>query len=53
MGATTIRGVWPVLCTPFTRDGAVDPRAMRRIVRFAVDFTRLRCGFPRFCERSG
>ncbi|MCU0819454.1 MAG: dihydrodipicolinate synthase family protein [Beijerinckiaceae bacterium] len=30
-----IRGVWPVLCTPFTRDGAIDRAAMRRIVRFA------------------
>jgi 4-hydroxy-tetrahydrodipicolinate synthase len=30
-----IRGVWPVLCTPFGADGAVDPAALRRILRFA------------------
>jgi 4-hydroxy-tetrahydrodipicolinate synthase len=32
-----IRGVWPVLCTPFTRDGQIDRRAIRRVVRFACD----------------
>ncbi|MGL4242124.1 MAG: dihydrodipicolinate synthase family protein [Beijerinckiaceae bacterium] len=33
---TAIRGVWPVLCTPFTMDGRVDEAAMRRVVRFAL-----------------
>jgi 4-hydroxy-tetrahydrodipicolinate synthase len=36
-GNATIRGVWPVLCTPFTRDGHIDPGAMRRVTRFACD----------------
>ncbi|MBL8589341.1 MAG: dihydrodipicolinate synthase family protein [Methylobacteriaceae bacterium] len=34
MGA--IEGVWPVLCTPFGRDGAVDAAALRRVVDFAL-----------------
>ncbi len=50
MGGTTIRGVWPVLCTPFTRDGAVDPRAMRRIVRFAMDSRVSGVVFPGFAS---
>ncbi len=43
-------GVWPVLCTPFTRDGAVDPRAMRRIVRFAMDSRVSGVVFPGFAS---
>ena len=30
------RGVYPAICTPFTRDGAVDLEAQRRVVRFAL-----------------
>ena len=32
-----IRGIWPVLCTPFMRDGGIDRAAMRRVARFACD----------------
>jgi 4-hydroxy-tetrahydrodipicolinate synthase len=31
----SIRGVWPVLCTPFLADGGIDRDAMRRLVHFA------------------
>ncbi|MGL4635349.1 MAG: dihydrodipicolinate synthase family protein [Beijerinckiaceae bacterium] len=31
-----IKGVWPVLCTPFKADGAVDPESLRRVVAFAL-----------------
>ena len=31
-----IQGVWPVLCTPFRPDGAVDAPALRRVAGFAV-----------------
>lgn len=34
-GDQHIRGVWPVLCTPFTVTGAIDRSAMRRIASFA------------------
>ncbi len=53
MGGTTIRGVWPVLCTPFTRDGAVDPRAHAPHRALRDGFTRVRRRFSRFCQRSG
>jgi dihydrodipicolinate synthase/N-acetylneuraminate lyase len=31
------RGVYPAVCTPFTREDAVDLDAQRRVVRFALD----------------
>jgi 4-hydroxy-tetrahydrodipicolinate synthase len=45
-----IRGVWPVLCTPFTPDGAVDPVAMARIARFACDAGASGLVFPGFAS---
>lgn len=30
-----ISGIWPVLCTPFQHDGAVDAAAMARVTQFA------------------
>ena len=33
----TWRGVYPAICTPFTREDAVDLEAQRRVVRFALD----------------
>ncbi len=50
MGVTTIQGVWPVLCTPFTGDGAIDPVAMRRLVRFARDAGVAGIVFPGFAS---
>lgn len=50
MGVTTIHGVWPVLCTPFTADGAMDPLAMRRLVRFARDAGVAGIVFPGFAS---
>jgi 4-hydroxy-tetrahydrodipicolinate synthase len=35
-GDSPVRGVWPVLCTPFTADGGIDRAAMARVARFAV-----------------
>jgi 4-hydroxy-tetrahydrodipicolinate synthase len=46
----TIRGVWPVLCTPFTAEGAIDRAAMRRIVRFACDSGVQGVVFPGFAS---
>jgi 4-hydroxy-tetrahydrodipicolinate synthase len=46
----SIRGVWPVLCTPFTAAGAVDRAAMRRIVRFACDSIVQGVVFPGFAS---
>lgn len=34
--AQTNSGIWPVLPTPFLDNGQVDPRAMRRLVQFAL-----------------
>ena len=31
-----LTGVFPVVPTPFTDDGAIDPEAFRRIVDFAL-----------------
>lgn len=45
-----IHGVWPVLCTPFTGDGAIDPAALRRIVRFARDSGVSGIVFPGFAS---
>ncbi len=36
MGTTTLRGCGTALVTPFTRDGALDEHALRRLVRFQV-----------------
>jgi 4-hydroxy-tetrahydrodipicolinate synthase len=46
----TIRGVWPVLCTPFTAEGAIDRAAMRRIARFACDSGVQGVVFPGFAS---
>lgn len=45
-----IKGIWPVLCTPFDAAGGIDVTAMRRVTRFALD-----CGvdgvvFPGFAS---
>ena len=50
MGVTMIQGVWPVLCTPFTEEGAIDPVAMRRLVRFARDAGVAGIVFPGFAS---
>lgn len=50
MESTTIRGVWPVLCTPFTMEGAIDREAMRRIVRFARNAGVAGVVFPGFAS---
>ncbi len=34
---TVLSGVFPVLVTPFTRDGAIDPAALGPLVDFVVD----------------
>jgi 4-hydroxy-tetrahydrodipicolinate synthase len=34
---TSLRGVFPVLPTPFHNDGSVDPEALARLVDFAVE----------------
>jgi 4-hydroxy-tetrahydrodipicolinate synthase len=31
-----LKGIWPVLCTPFLADGAIDVDAMADVARFAV-----------------
>ena len=46
----TIRGVLPVLCTPFTAEGSIDCTAMRRIVRFACDSSVQGVVFPGFAS---
>lgn len=45
-----IKGVWPVLCTPFTAQGAVDAPALRRIVRFALASSVDGVVFPGFAS---
>ncbi|HRJ67999.1 MAG TPA: dihydrodipicolinate synthase family protein [Beijerinckiaceae bacterium] len=50
MESTTIQGVWPVLCTPFAADGAIDRAAMRRIVGFACDSAVQGVVFPGFAS---
>lgn len=45
-----IQGVWPVLCTPFTFSGDVDPAAMRRVARFAIDCGVAGLVFPGFAS---
>jgi 4-hydroxy-tetrahydrodipicolinate synthase len=36
MGSTTLKGCGTALVTPFTRDGALDETALRRLVRFQI-----------------
>lgn len=45
-----IEGVWPVLCTPFRSDGAVDVAALRRVARFAADSGAAGAVFPGFAS---
>lgn len=45
-----IEGVWPVLCTPFRPDGAVDAAALRRVARFAVESGAAGVVFPGFAS---
>ncbi len=45
-----IEGVWPVLCTPFRSDGAVDVVALRRVARFAADSGAAGAVFPGFAS---
>jgi 4-hydroxy-tetrahydrodipicolinate synthase len=45
-----IEGVWPVLCTPFDRDGAIDAVALRRVARFAVTSGAAGVVFPGFAS---
>ncbi len=49
-GVAVIRGIWPVLCTPFAPDGRIDPAAMRRIVRFACAASVDGVVFPGFAS---
>lgn len=46
----TIQGVWPVLCTPFTRNGSVDRAAMARVARFACQAGVSGVVFPGFAS---
>jgi 4-hydroxy-tetrahydrodipicolinate synthase len=50
MEARAIRGIWPVLCTPFTEAGEIDRAAMRRIVRFACEAKVAGVVFPGFAS---
>ena len=45
-----LSGVWPVLCTPFRADGAVDAAALCRVARFAVDAGVAGVVFPGFAS---
>jgi 4-hydroxy-tetrahydrodipicolinate synthase len=45
-----VEGVWPVLCTPFHVDGAVDAAALRRVVRFALNAGAAGVVFPGFAS---
>jgi 4-hydroxy-tetrahydrodipicolinate synthase len=45
-----IRGVWPVLCTPFHGDGTIDPAGLARVTRFAVDAGAAGLVFPGFAS---
>ena len=37
MRAAAWRGIFPAICTPFTRDGGIDVESQRRVVRFAIE----------------
>lgn len=43
-------GIWPVLPTPFLANGHVDPPALRRLVRFALDAGAGGVVFPGFAS---
>jgi 4-hydroxy-tetrahydrodipicolinate synthase len=45
-----IEGIWPVLCTPFRSDAAVDAAALRRVTRFAIDAGASGVVFPGFAS---
>lgn len=45
-----IRGVWPVLCTPFRADGTPDAPALRRVVDFALRAGAAGVVFPGFAS---
>ena len=45
-----LQGVFPVLPTPFTTEGAVDPDAMDRVVDFALDCGVAGVVFPGFAS---
>lgn len=50
MIATQLQGIFPVLPTPFRQDGSIDPEAMRRVVRFALDCDVAGVVFPGFAS---
>lgn len=50
MAGIRIEGVWPVLCTPFRADGAVDTPALRRVVDFALRSGAAGVVFPGFAS---
>ena len=37
MGKTTLRGIYPILATAFTADGAIDKSSQARLVDFCID----------------
>lgn len=45
-----LQGIFPVLPTPFTKDGAIDPDGMDRVVRFALDCGVAGVVFPGFAS---
>jgi len=45
-----LQGIFPVLPTPFTKDGSIDPDAMDRVVRFALDCGVAGVVFPGFAS---
>jgi len=45
-----LQGIFPVLPTPFTAAGAIDPEAMDRVVRFALDCGVAGVVFPGFAS---
>ncbi len=50
MAGVTFQGVWPVLCTPFRGDGAVDAAGLRRVVDFALAAGAAGVVFPGFAS---
>ena len=47
-----LKGILPVLPTPYAIDGEVDPAAMRRVARFALSAGVNGVVYPGFGERS-
>lgn len=37
MSKTDLRGLFPILATPFTEDGVLDERSLRRLLRFELE----------------